>query len=144
MPTWVSQILVALGAFIGGRAVTSVGERMQESRDLRRTVERLAIGVEAVPTQLAGLQGEIHRVGARAEAQMDRLTADVHEHLEQVDRRFSGMELRLDETARRIDGLAVPPPPPPPSFVEPRVRLRLDQERRCWHPADGNHEGAEG
>jgi hypothetical protein len=57
MPPWLQQLLTALGAFVGGRIVASVGERMREAKELRRSVDRLALAVEQVPTQINNAAG---------------------------------------------------------------------------------------
>lgn len=130
MPPWLQQILVALSAFVGGRMVSSVGDRMKEAKDLRLSVERLAIAVEQVPVQINNLQAEIHRVGARNEAQLEALREQLHDHKLEQEKRFGSLEVRVDRLA------SAPPPQPPEATVEPRVRMRLDQERRCYVPHD--------
>lgn len=133
MPPWFQQILVAFSAFVGGRIVTSVGERMKEAKDLRLSVDRLALAVEQVPVQINNLQAEIHRVGARNEAQMEALRDQLHDHKLEQEKRFGSLEIRVD----RLASTPPPPPPPPMAVVEPGARLRVDQERRCYLPHDG-------
>jgi hypothetical protein len=139
------KLWVALIGLVGGAAFRGVTERMQEARELRRSVDRLALGVEAVPQQLAQLQAEIHKVGARNEAQLERLNDEMR-HLQDVqERRFELVEDRLAETSRRIDSLVIPPPPPPGGLTAgPQLNLRVDRERRCFHPEYGQGEGGQG
>jgi TolA-binding protein len=138
MPPWLQQLLTALGAFVGGRVVATVGERMRESKELRRSVDRLALAVEQVPTQINNLQAEIHRVGARNEAQMEGIRAELHHHKLEQEQRFSSLEDRIDATAGRLDGLASAPPPPPSPFL-PRQRMNwpVDQDPGFYKPPTG-------
>jgi TolA-binding protein len=140
------KLYVALIGLIGGAAFRGVTERMQEARQLRHSVDRLALGVEAVPQQLAQLQAEIHRVGARNEAQLERLNDEMRHHQEVQERRFELVEDRLAETSRRIDSLVVPPLPPPPGGLTagPGLNLRVDRERRCFNPEYGRRQGGQG
>lgn len=148
MPPWLQQIVIAISAFAGGRIITSVGERMRESKELRRSVDKLTLAVEQVPQQLGQLQGEIHRGNARQEAQLNALRTELHDHKVEQLARFNNIEERIEATTLRVDGLArSAPPPPPPWSPEPRVHsnLRVDREGRCLRPefgADGKDEAA--
>lgn len=132
LATALPAVLIALGGFIGGRVVNTIGERMREMKELTRSVDRIGFGLEqigqTVPAEFKNLRTEIHNVGARNEAQLEGLRDELHDQRRQYDGRFQQIEMRLDGISDRPQVAAVVP-------LEPRgVNLRLDAERRCYRP----------
>jgi hypothetical protein len=133
LATVVPAVMIALGGFIGGRVVNTIGERMKEMKELTRSVDRIGLGLEhigrTVPTEFTNLRKEIHDVGKRNEAQLEGLKDELHDQRQQYEGRFQQIEVRLDGISGRPQVVGFP--------VEPRVNLRIDQERRCYRPPTG-------
>lgn len=141
VPEWLRDVLLAIGAFIGGRAVNSIGEQIKEGRELRRGVDRLTIAVENLGGDLKDIRDEIHGqvAGLKIEIhdQVAGLRSELHGYQIQQDNRISSIEAQAASTAARIDqlsckGMQIPQvawiPQVPPS------RARLNQEMGCYHP----------
>lgn len=141
MPDWLRDTLLALGAFIGGRAVNGIGEQMREGRELRRGVDRLTSAVEGIGADLREIRGEIHGqvAGLKAEIheQVSGLRTELHGYQMQQESRIANIEDRIDATNSRMDTLSSKGNPmawmPPP-------RTRLNQEMGCYEPL--GHDGA--
>lgn len=144
MPDWLRDTLLALGAFIGGRAVNGIGEQMREGRELRRGVDRLTSAVEGIGADLREIRGEIHGqvAGLKVEIheQVTGLRNELHNHVQQQQAKFDAVENRIDATAARIDaistgaGLLTGPQP------YRQARLGLNEEMGCYEPL--GHDGA--
>ena len=141
VPDWLRDSLIAVGAFIGGRAVNGVAEQMKEGRELRRGVDRLTAAVEGVSGDLRDIRSEIHGqvAGLKIEIhdQVAGLRQELHGHKMQQEARFSSIEDRVDATAGRIDALSAGAGFTTGPLISPaaRARLRLNQEMGCYHPA---------
>lgn len=129
MPDWMRDVLIALGAFVGGRAVNAAAAQMQEGRELRRGVDRLTTAVE-------GLGGDIREVKSEIHEQVSQLRQELHGAVQRQDQQFAMVEDRLASTNERIDVLAASAA----TFVGPvlspraRARMRLNQEMGCVEP----------
>lgn len=131
MPDWLRDIGIAIGAFIGGRAVNAVGEQMKEGRELRRGVDRLTQAVETVSSDLRDIRGEIHNqvAGLKVELhdQVSGLRYEIANHKAENDQRVNSIDSRIDALSSGVGlltGPAVRAVRPPFS--------RLDQERGCY------------
>ena len=137
MPDWLRDTLLAIGAFIGGRAVNGISEQMKEGRELRRGVDRLTTAVETVSSDLRSIRGEIHGQvsGLKIEIHdaVTGLRSELHNHQAQQEARLGNIEERIDLTGARIDALSTGAG----LLTGPvnRARLRLNQEMGCYHPA---------
>lgn len=126
VPDWLRDTLLAIGAFIGGRAVNGISDQMKEGRELRRGVDRLTTAVESVSSDLRNIRSEIHN-------QITGLRDELHTHQAQQESRLGNIEERIDMTGARIDALSTGAG----LLTRPmsRARLRLSQEMGCYHPA---------
>lgn len=148
MPDWIRDVLIALGAFVGGRAVNGVAEQMKEGRELRRGVDRLTTAVEGVSSDLRDIRAEIHGqvAGLKVEIhdQVNGLRQELQGHKMQQEARFGAIEDRVDTTAGRIDALSAGAGFATGPLISPaaRARLRLNQEMGCYQPAGEDTTGA--
>ena len=139
LPDWLRDVLLAIGAFVGGRAMNGITEAHKDRLQMRDSVTRLAIGVESISGDLRDIRGEITtQVGAlkiEIHEQVSALRGEMHTQQQNHDRRMEGIEIRVDGVNQRIDALAAstdvflsrpprpasrtawergcPPPPPP-------------------------------
>jgi len=140
VPDWLRDVLIAVGAFVGGKTVNGISEQMREGRELRRGVDRLTLAVEAVSSdlkeirsdingQVAGLKTEIHD-------QVTGLRHEVHSHIRQQEAQLSSVEARVESTSSRIDALSSGVGLLTGPGLSPRMRakMRLDQEMGCIQP----------
>lgn len=110
MPDWLRDVLIALGAFVGGRAANYWGEQINEGKELRRGVDKLTTAVEGIGADLRDIRGEIHGqvAGLKMEIhdQVAGLRQELHGHTMQQEARIKGIEDRIDCTNGRIDQLS--------------------------------------
>lgn len=138
MPEWLQTIIVAIGSFLGGRVVNSIGDQMKEGRELRRGVDRLTTAVENIGADLREIRGEIHGqvAGLKVEIhdQVSGLRSELHNHVQRQQGQFEAMESRIDATAARIDALSAGSGvfTGPQSLGRGQGRLRLNQELGCY------------
>ena len=144
MPEWLREVVLALGAFVGGRSINALGEAHKDRLQMRDSVTRLAIGVESISGDLQNIRGEIREqvseLKNEVHEQVSGLKAELHQQQLNHDQRMSGIEYRVDGVNQRIDALAAsdgiltnrvarstnrlawergcPPPPPPPPIEE--------------------------
>jgi hypothetical protein len=141
---WLRDVLLALGAFVGGRSLNALTEAHKDRLQLRDSVTRLAIGVESISGDLRDIRGEINKqVGelkVEIHEQVSGLKAELHQQQANHDQRMAGVEMRIDGVNTRIDAIAasegvlISRPRPPGS--------RLEWERRC-PPMAPEEEGTE-
>lgn len=145
MPDWLRDVLIALGAFVGGRAANAVGEQMKEGRELRRGVDRLTTAVENLGGDLKDIRNEIHGqvAGLKVEIhdQVSGLKAELHGYKLQQEARVANIEERVDAIGGRIDQLSCRGIPMAPIF-QPSGRARLNQEMGCYSPLGEGGDGA--
>ena len=139
MPDWLRDVLIAAGAFVGGRTVNGISEQMKEGRELRRGVDRLTIAVEKVSEDLRNIRNEIHGqvAGLKVEIheQVGGLREELHTHQVQQEVRFGNIEERMDATSSRIDALSARSV----AMGERRRQAsRLNQEIGCYQLAEGD------
>jgi len=136
MPDWLRDVLIALGAFVGGRAANALGSQIQEGRELRRGVDRLTTAVEGIGTDLRDIRSEIHGqvAGLKVEIhdQVAGLRSELHTHVQQQEARFNAVDGRIDALSSGMNMLTGPA-----SLPQRRTRMRLDQEMGCYHPPMG-------
>lgn len=130
MPDWLRDIVIAIGAFIGGRAINAVGESVKRGQDLQRSVDRLTMAVEHIGTDLRGIKAEIHD-------QVGGVKHELHEHKQEQELRMSGIEDRVDGVSQRVDALSTATGWHIDSPQERRRLQRLRIERGCFRPPDG-------
>ena len=110
MPEWLREVVLAVGAFIGGRSINALTEAHKDRLQLRDSVTRLAIGVESISGDLRDIRGEIHKqVGElkmEIHDQVSGLKSELHQQQQNHDQRMLGMEGRIDGVNQRIDALA--------------------------------------
>jgi len=110
MPEWLREAVIAMASFIGGRAANVLGSQIQQAHEMRRGMDRLAIAVENISTDLRDIRGEIN-------SQVGALKVDLHEQIAGVRQelhsaklesevRLRTVEDRVDSTNGRIDALA--------------------------------------
>ena len=110
LPDWLRDVLLALGAFVGGRSINAVTEAHKDRLQMRDCVTRLAIGVESISgdlreirteinSQVSGLKIEIHD-------QVSGLKGELHEQQQSHEQRMEGVEIRIDGVNQRIDTLS--------------------------------------
>lgn len=85
MPEWLRQVLIALGAFLGGQIVTTYKENVERSRTLHRSVDKLTDAVLHLGEDLRGIREEIKT------------------HKQEQDERIERIEDRVEQNNRRID-----------------------------------------
>lgn len=146
MPDWLRDALIALGAFVGGRAVNGISEQMREGRELRRGVDRLTTAVENLGGDLKDIRGEIHHqvAGLKVEIhdQVSGLKTELHGYKLEQEARVSSIEERVDAIGGRIDQLSCRGMAVQPVFQMPPGRLRLNQEMGCYQPLGEAGDGA--
>lgn len=110
LPDWLRDVLLALGAFVGGRSINALTEAHKDRIQLRDSVTRLAIGVESISGDLQNIRGEISKqVGdlkTEIHDQVSGLKSELHTQQANHDRRMEGVEIRIDGVNARIDALA--------------------------------------
>ena len=129
-------MVLAFGAFVGGRAVNGITEAHKDRLQMRDSVTRLAIGVESISGDLRDIRGEITtQVGAlkvEIHEQVSALRGEMHTQQQNHDRRMEGIEVRVDGVNQRIDALAASSD----VFLSrpPQPTNRLEWERGCPPP----------
>ena len=110
MPEWLREVVLAVGAFFGGKAINAISEARKDRLQLRDSVTRLAIGVESISGDLRDIRGEIHKqVGElkmEIHDQVSGLKGELHQQQQNHDQRMLGMEGRIDGVNQRVDALA--------------------------------------
>jgi hypothetical protein len=110
LPDWLRDVLLALGAFVGGRSINALTDAHKDRLQLRDSVTRLAIGVESISGDLQNIRGEISKqVGelkVEIHDQVSGLKNELHQQQVNHDRRMEGIEIRVDGVNQRIDALA--------------------------------------
>jgi hypothetical protein len=109
LPEWLREVVLALGAFVGGRSINALTDAHRERMMMRDTMTRLTIGIESISSDLHEIKGEVR---TQASALREEMAARdvVHE------RRMHAMEWRIDGISARIDFIApntgpIMPPP---------------------------------
>lgn len=142
MPEWLRDVLIGLGAFVGGRAVNGISDQMKEGRELRRGVDRLTTAVENIGSDLKDIRHEIHGqvAGLKVEIhdQVGSLRQELHGYKLQQEARLGCIEERIDATSARMNGLScggIPLSVPLSAYPPiPPGRKRLNQEMGCYEP----------
>lgn len=103
MPDWLRDALIAVAAFIGGKAVNAAGEQVRAGNELRRGVDRLAVAVEAIGADLREIRSEIHHqvAGLKVEIhdQVSGLRQELHAHQVTQETRLAALNQRIDALA---------------------------------------------
>lgn len=134
LPEWLRDVILGLGAFVGGRTINAWGEARKERLAMRDSMTRLAIGVESISGDLRDIRGEIHKQVSELKVeihdQVSGLKQELHQQQLNHDLRMEGVEGRIDGVNARIDAIA--------SASEGLLinratgrRSRLEWERRC-------------
>ena len=98
-PEWLRDLIIAIGSFLGGRALNVIGAQINESREMRRVMDRLTTAVESIGSDLRDIRGEI-------KAQVAGLRGEIHGTKIEAESRLRTIEDRVDNTNGRIDALA--------------------------------------
>jgi hypothetical protein len=146
MPDWLRDVLIGVGAFVGGRAANVLGNQIQEGREMRRGFDRLTTAVEGIGADLKEIRGEIHNqvAGLKVEIhdQVSGLRLEIRDHKREADARIGEINGRMEGVNGRIDALAAGMGATVGPLISARARakLRLNQEMGCSEPAFGPEE----
>jgi Sec-independent protein translocase protein TatA len=137
MPEWLRDVVLALGAFLGGRVTNGVGGMVRRGAELRTSVDKLTYAVENVGGDLKEIRSEMRRQGEDIKQefhqQLQGLRQEMHANRTYTEQRLENIEIRVDGVGQQVVAMAAA------SEVlinRPRTKHRLDYEMGCAPPPD--------